>query len=305
MINTPLVSRASLCNVCVMSRSPAERITAVLPQLPRAERKVARLILSDHPMAAVQSVAQVAEQAGVSGPTVLRLAKRLGYEGFPELREALWHEMYARVASPLSLYPQIGPDPLEHAITRADAVFSQTAPQLEAAIDRDQFDWVVGALADERRRVFTAGGRFSRLAAENLAVHLEVLRPGVRHVRTSDYVQTILDARRGDILVVFDVRRYQQDVIDLAESAAGAGMTLVVVTDPWISPAAASARALLTMPVATLGPFDSLIPAAIMAETLVAGVVEELGERPKERIERYDVLWGERGLRGLAPDDES
>lgn len=303
MIITGLLSRGELCNVPVMQKSVSERITEVLPNLPKAERQVARLLLSDFPIAGVQAVAQLAEQAEVSGPTVLRLAKRLGFEGFPEFREAMWREMHARVVSPLSLYPEPDTSDDSHVIARADRVFTQAPPMLTSVLNREQFDHAVEMLADSRHRVFTAGGRFTKLPAEALSLHLQTLRPQVRYLSPGDYVNAILDARRSDLLVIFDVRRYQQDVVDFGEAAASTGMTVIVVTDPWMSPLAATAKSLLVIPVTTLGPFDSGIAALILTETLVAGVVETLGDGPKKRLERYDSLWGERGLRSSKPTE--
>ena len=41
-------------------------------------------------------------------------------------------------------------------------------------------------------------------------------------------------------VVVFDLRRYQKDTIALAEAAGKRGATIVLVTDPWLSPSRAS-----------------------------------------------------------------
>lgn len=283
--------------------SVSERVAAVLPSLPKAERKVARLLLSDIPITGAQTVAQLAEQAGVSGPTALRLVRRLGFEGFPEFREAMWREMHARLASPLSLYSEPHASSDAHVIARADRLVSDIA--LSSVLNEKHFDNAVELLADRRHRVLAAGGRFSRLQAEALALHLQILRPRVRLVEQNDYVTALMDARRTDVLVIYDVRRYQGDVIEFGEAAARAGMTLIVVTDPWMSPLAALATSLLVIPVLTLGPFDSSLPSLVLTETLIAGVVEKLGDDPKDRLRLYDQLWGERGLRGAGSERTS
>jgi DNA-binding MurR/RpiR family transcriptional regulator len=274
------------------------RLSELLPTLPRAEKRVARTLLAEYPLAAHQSIAQLAEQAQVSGPTVLRLAKRLGFDGFPEFREAVWRDTVERQASPLSLYPQSPPADGADVISRSDEVFVSSGPRLSETVDRVQFEAAAALLADHKRRVFTAGGRFTRVVAQALSLHLEILRPGVRHVDTDEQVRCLLDARRGDVLVVFDLRRYQPNTIEFGERAAAAGMTVVLVTDPWMSPLTVTASILLIVPGRTLGPFDSMIPALSLAETLGAAVVDRLWDGTHARMARYDKLWSDRGVGG-------
>ncbi|HKJ94033.1 MAG TPA: transcriptional regulator HexR [Gammaproteobacteria bacterium] len=62
------------------------RIQAMLAQLRRSEKKVADLVLA-RPHAIVHApIAAVAEQAGVSEPTVIRFCRTLGYTGFQKFK---------------------------------------------------------------------------------------------------------------------------------------------------------------------------------------------------------------------------
>ena len=60
------------------SASVAEAIRRGMADCSPAERKVARVLLSSYPSAGFETVAKLAARAGVSGPTVLRFANRLG-----------------------------------------------------------------------------------------------------------------------------------------------------------------------------------------------------------------------------------
>ncbi|MFB7758506.1 MurR/RpiR family transcriptional regulator, partial [Streptomyces sp. NPDC056121] len=61
----------------------ADVIRHKLGDLSPAERKVARVLLANYPSAGFETVAVLAERAGVSAPTVIRFVGRLGYRGFP------------------------------------------------------------------------------------------------------------------------------------------------------------------------------------------------------------------------------
>jgi len=61
--------------------------------LPAAERRVAAVVLDDPAATIRDSAATLAARAGSSPATVVRLAYRLGYAGFPELKIALAGEL--------------------------------------------------------------------------------------------------------------------------------------------------------------------------------------------------------------------
>ena len=59
-----------------------------------AERQLADALMRDYPVAGLQSITKLAEAASVSTPTVIRLARKLGFDGFPELHAALREEAF-------------------------------------------------------------------------------------------------------------------------------------------------------------------------------------------------------------------
>ena len=141
-----------------------------------AERKVARVLLAGLPAVGFETVAAIAERAGVSGPTVLRLLARLGFRGLPDFQQALRRELDDRQASPLVLYD-----------ARADApegpvVFAEAVRRTLDGLPRADVDRVVALLADRRRRPLLVGGRFSRL----LAAYLQVRAQGGAVVLVTD-----------------------------------------------------------------------------------------------------------------------
>jgi DNA-binding MurR/RpiR family transcriptional regulator len=287
----------------------AERLRQLLPSLPAAERRVARVLLAHYPVAGLETIARLAARAGSSGPTVLRLTGRLGFTGYPELQRALRGEIAGREHSPLAGYAAQARDD-------ADAPDDVGSPDIAASagrllstavlasldrVDRSDFATTVALLCDQRTRILTSGGRFSGLLAEYLAAHLQQLRPGVSVVRADDRAAASLDLGRRDCAVLFDFRRYQPDIIHFGRVAAAGGARVVLVTDPWLSPLAAVAYAVLTAEVTAPSPFDSLVPALALVEALIAAVVQELGDAPRPRIAAYDEYWSKRHGIGASP----
>ncbi|WP_236076345.1 MurR/RpiR family transcriptional regulator [Streptomyces coffeae] len=273
-----------------METTVADRLRAVLPDLPAAERRVARVLLNNYPVAGLETVARVAKKSGTSGPTVLRLATRLGMSGYSELQQALRDELEVRERSPLMAYGAQRPHDEDIQATAA-ALLGQAVTASVTAVERADFDHAVKLLVAPKARLFVTGGRFSGVAAEYLVAHLQQLRPGVSVVRSPDFVPTLLDLGRRDVVVAFDLRRYQADVVGFGRSAADRGAKVILITDPWMSPLSRQAEVVLSAEVSAPSPFDSLVPCMALVETLVAGIVDVLGDEPRRRIAAYDESW--------------
>ena len=66
-----------------------DKISQALNDLSGAERKVAECALAEPKWFVHAAVAEIAERATVSQPTVIRFCRTLGYKGLPEFKLAL------------------------------------------------------------------------------------------------------------------------------------------------------------------------------------------------------------------------
>lgn len=62
------------------------RLQATLPQLTRSMEKLADLLLENPELPVRLSIAELAERAGVSAPTITRFCRLIGYRGYVQLR---------------------------------------------------------------------------------------------------------------------------------------------------------------------------------------------------------------------------
>ena len=270
-----------------------ELVRQRLNDLSPAERKLARVLLASYPIAGLESVVRFAERARVSPPTVTRFITKLGFSGYPEFQETLRNEVQARLSSPVSRYRD------NEAGRGTDSVLSDALEvathNLKVTLDvlshRDVNE-AVELLADVKRRVMVLGGRVSAPLARYLAHQLHLLRPGIGLVdaERSTPAQELIDLRKGDILVIFDYRRYQADTIESAQVTSAQGCNVILFTDPWLSPASAFARQVIVTGVDQVGPFDSLVGAMAVVEGVVAAVLNRLGPRAQSRMRNLEKL---------------
>lgn len=270
----------------------AERLRSRFSEFTSAERKAARALLGAYPVAGLEPVAKLAAAAGVSAPTVLRLAAKLSFPSYVDFQQALKAEVAARMSSPLEMHSERSATPADDALHRAERILCGGIRDSFARLPEGEFKHAVQLLADTRFRVTLVGGRFSSALAEYLAAHLRILRPNVSMVSTvgGDRMGSLLDIGRRDVVGAFDYRRYQRDTIRITATAKQQGATIVAFTDPYLSPLAAHADVILTSSVSSPSPFDALTPAVALVEALIAALVDKFGDAPRARMARYDAL---------------
>ncbi len=269
-----------------------DKVRRELGEFTDAERRVAHALLGEYPMAGLETVARFARRAGTSGPTILRFVARLGFDNYAEFQDALRTEIQARLQGPLSRYE--APSDADAQLPRDERVALAHRQNIEAAARdlRQDLPRIVASLADPTRQVLCIGGRFSWMIAAYLHHYLRELRPGVRLVRdgSAAWADYLLDVQPGDIVVAFDFRRYQRDVLEFARGAAAQKAEIILVTDVWYSPIAAFADIAVACPVGISSAFDSGVTGLAIVEIITAGVVDAFGGPSRDRIATLETL---------------
>ncbi|MBE0555568.1 MAG: MurR/RpiR family transcriptional regulator [Rhodobacteraceae bacterium] len=273
-----------------------EQLRTALPDLTRAERQLATHILSHYPVAALGSITALAKAADVSTPTVVRLMQKLGYKGYPDCQRALRAEVEAMLVSPLAKHDRWrGGVPDTHVLNRfADAVITNLQ-QTVGQIDPAEFDAAAALLADPGRRIFAIGGRITHAIADYFVTLMKVIRPDVTLMSdmSNTWPPALLDMKPGDVLLVFDIRRYENAVLQVAEMARDQGAEIVLITDRWVSPAAAHARHTLACHVEAPSAWDSNVTLMVLVETLLAAVQTLTWETTEGRLKRLESLYAQ------------
>lgn len=270
-----------------------EQIRQRLKDLSPAERRVARILVSGPPTVGLESSARLARRAGVSGPTVSRFVARLGYGSYADFQRVLHDELDARVISPLELYKQHrDDDPPDTLLARSAGAYEKAIRVTVENLNVADFNRATELLADERRHLIVIGGLYSHLLAACLATTLRDIRPHVGLVAPmpSERAVAVADATRKDVAVIFDFRRYESETLEVAGALRRLGAAVILLTDPWLSPIAAVADAVLVAQVNVSSPFDSLTPALAVVEMLMASVSDRLGDRGRGRFEKLTDL---------------
>lgn len=272
----------------------AERIRHRFEDLTRAERKITNVILENYPVSGLGTITSLAETAEVSTPTAARMARKLGFGGFPELQAALRSELEATLSNPIAKHDSWAANaPDTHILNRfADAVTDNLRQTLQQ-LDLEDFNAVVALLTDPARAVYVVGGRISRSMADYFFTHMQVIRDDVTLVtpNSNTWPHYVLNMKEGDVLVAFDIRRYEHDTQRLAEMAQERGAQLILFTDQWGSPAARYANHNFRARIEAPSAWDSSVVILFIVEALIAAVETERWEETRDRMKMLEQLF--------------
>jgi DNA-binding MurR/RpiR family transcriptional regulator len=271
----------------------AEMVRDAMRALTPSERRAAQALLASYPLLGLETVARFAGQAGVSAPTILRFVARLGFLSYADFQRRLKGEVEARLLSPLEK-ADAGPPPKRHPRAAfADAV-SQNVAETFRRLPAGDFEAVAELLADARRPLHFIGGRFTDGLARYMTAHLRIVRPNVAALdgQRANWRDQLLDMGSRDVLFLIDIRRYQDDLVDLAAGAVRRKATVVLLTDQWLSPVARVARHVLPARVSVPSAWDSTVALLALIEALVADVTARRGPEARARMAAIEALRG-------------
>lgn len=265
-----------------------------MQSLTPTERRLASTLLRDYPVPGLQSITKLATAASVSTPTIIRLARKLGFDGFPDFQNALREEVSARIRKPMAKHDGwLAQASTEHVLNAMAQSLSANLQDTLDRLDTDEFDVVSALLADPDRPLFLAGGRITRSNADYFFNHLQIIRPGVTLLSQSPNVwpQYLLDMDESSTLILFDIRRYEKHILKLAELARARGASIILFTDQWGSPAATLANHTFHAHIEAPSAWDSTIVIMYLVEALIAEVQRRNHDRSRARIEELEAMF--------------
>ncbi len=262
--------------------------------LTRAEKQLADSLLENYPVSGLGSITTIAENAGVSTPTVARMVQKLGYKGYPEFQSHLHQELEETISNPIAKHDRWASNvPGTHILNRfAEAITANLRDTL-SDLDTRTFEGAAALLRDRDRNIHFVGGRITGSLAEYFFTHMQVIRPKTTLItnNSSSWPQHVLNMNAGDVLVIFDIRRYEQEMATLAEAARASGVVIILFTDVWASPVAQQAQHVFKVRTEAPSAWDSSVVTLFVVEALIEAVQNATWEETRERMNSLEGLF--------------
>lgn len=252
------------------------------------QRVLARFILQNPDTAPFMNSVHLSEAAGVSNPTVIRLAARLGFNGFPEFQKALQKTVLEQIRSLERYTAEQG----EHEETLSQQVLSlefHVLGEMKRSLDERSLQEAVDLLS-LKRRIYVIGFLANTCLAEYLAYFLGILREGVHLIGHSgkNIFSQVQNAGKDDAAIIYSFPRYPAATQSLAAYLKERGVPVIGVTDSPLSPLAACADILLKAPMKFLSFIDPCAGAFALNHCLLTAFYYKNPDRMKDRLRAFE-----------------
>lgn len=235
-------------------------------------KDIAAFALANPNTVALETVATVAEQAGVHPSALVRFAQALGFDGFSDMQRLFRLRLVERMpsyADRLREHEEGEPGPGD-TLDRLARAAHRAIDGLAAETPRELLREAAGRLATARRIEIVAQRRSLPVASYLLYGLLNLERPARlldnQGGMLGQYLRTLDPA---DVMLAVSFKPYAPETIEAARAAVEHGLAVVVVTDLQVSPLAAFGRPTLLVRDAELQQVRSLIAAMCLATSLV------------------------------------
>lgn len=274
--------------------SVAELINRELKTPTRTERKLSRVLLANYPISGLEPLADLAKRAEVSHPSVLRFTQKLGFTSYGQFQTALREELQARLESPISKSVDSGQtaDGTSNLRDLFPTIVCDNIKQSMASIPQSEFDGALKLLGQRRSPLYLLGGRVTDAVASYSYTHLRMLRPRCSHIAgpPQSWPPYIMDMDSRSVLLVFDIRRYEQDVINFSREASEQGARIILVTDHWLSPISSYAKHVLPTRIEAPSNWDSVAAIITLMEMLITTLNSRHWDLYVDRLETQERL---------------
>ena len=187
----------------------AERIRAAGNELTAAERRVAEVILARPQAVGFGTVADLASAAGAGAATVVRLAGKLGFDGYTDLQSSVQRDLLHQLRPAADrIRDEIGDGTMDRHLATELGNVQATLD----GVDTEALTELVTRLCDLDLPVVVLSGDASDGVARQFIDELALLRPGVARLGGNEVAvrRDVSLLSPSTTVVVIDVRRYDQ-----------------------------------------------------------------------------------------------
>jgi len=265
-------------------------LKAIMPDLTGAQRRAAKIILQRPEDIAWRSMRQLASAAGVSPPTMLRLAERLGHDNWEAFRNVCRRDgMDFSFVSRARAFHSKMDDVAQPPSTQTLAAAYQGLDALAETFDQEMLERAAEEVVEAEPLVIF-GMRSSRAVARVLHTAIQLFRSRVvlADIAGEIFVDSLAELNRGSAAVCIGSRPYGTSTVQALDFAKTAGATTICLTDDHGSPLAKRADIALVAPTGGVSVLPSIVPMTVLAEMLANTALRLAGEEGLKMVEERE-----------------
>ncbi|MBP1949736.1 MurR/RpiR family transcriptional regulator [Virgibacillus litoralis] len=253
-------------------------------------KKIAAQIYSDPSIFAMNSAKEAGEKIGVSETTIIRFARKLGYDGYKSLQQVCRQGIFQK--SSLSDFRDKKVSNHSKDNTVKNLMFNdiRTIQTVIEQISEMELDQTVTKLLTAEN-IYIAGVHSSYALASWFTYALNIVIGNVRqHTPDDDILVQLSELHKNSVFVAFSFHRYGINTIRLAELAKKQGASIIAFTDHPYSPITEYSDITLAIQLEELSTLD-LVPAVFsLMNSIIAAITLRAPKLFQERVNRFDGI---------------
>lgn len=251
-------------------------ITQQYGTLSKRLQQVARFLLEHPSTVALETVANLAQQADVPPSTLVRFAAAFGYNGFSEMQN-LFRQVLVEQSSSYSERVQMTKSAVDVSGINDHAILSEfttsnvfSMSHLPHHLNERQLNQAVSML-ESTSNIYIVGLRRSFPISTYLAYSLRHLDRPTHLIDANGgmLMEQASNIRENDVLVATAFSPYAKETVKVAEFARSKGAKILSITDSKLSPLAALSDVCFDVKEAEVMGFRSLTSSMTVAQTLL------------------------------------
>lgn len=246
---------------------------------------------------AAKSITEIAFENDINISSITRLAQKLGFEGFPGLKNLFRNNLKQR----RRFYSQ----QVKRFIQKGYKNKTPKAPFLERVIqdewsnvmlmtdafDEHRFATIV-KLVVNADRIHILGLRSSYPLAHYLGFHLKMIRDRITLIGQAGHnlAEDMSTLITNDILIAISLNPYTKETIEACRICKKQGVDVIAITDSLSSPLASETENFLITSIEGDYFFTPIVATIVCIETLLSEIVNRLGDQAIERLNHTEYI---------------
>ena len=268
-----------------------QRLNLSGSRLSKSHRRIAEYILQHYDKAVFMTAAKLGGMVNVSESTVVRFAVALGYEGYPELQQALQELVRHRLTATqrFEMSSDISQEEVLSTVLKADM---QNIRSTIDGIDNAAFLRAVQVISGARR-IYILGLRSAAPLAQFAGYYLHYIFDDVRVVAagSTDVFEAISRIEASDVLLGISFPRYSSRTIEAMSFARSRHAQVIGLTDGPMSPLHEVADICLSMRTDMASFVDSMAAPMSVINALIVALGIQNREALNARFKQLEEVW--------------
>lgn len=252
----------------------------------KTEKKIADFLLKKGQKITFMTSKEIGEQLNISGTSVIRFVKALGFDNFSHFKAKVQQEVTKTVLTPtqkldrnkdLLKSEKLVGSFIENISRQINNIFSDASLSTISSMSR---------ILKKSNKKYIVGFKSVSGIASFLGLRLGFIMKDVYTFseNSSELLKQIIDIEKGDCLFLIAFPKYSKTLNLLIEIAEKNGASIIIVTDNLSSPVAYKGEVTLFIDTLGISYFNSIIPAQIFCEYLLTDLSKTLDSEGEERL---------------------